>query len=47
MTDMVIGTLLFVLGFMSCFLMFVRSLSATLKRIANKYENGNVEKLLK
>lgn len=47
MSDLIIGTLLFVLGFMSSFLIFVKILSSIIKRLANKYENGNVEKVLK
>jgi hypothetical protein len=47
MTDMLIGTLLFVTGLMTGFYFTVRTITPMIRRLADKYEDGNVEKLLK
>lgn len=47
MSNLIIGALLFILGFMVSFLITVKSVSQVVKRLADKYENGNVDKLLK
>lgn len=47
MSDLIVGALLFILGFLTSFSITVKSLSTVLKRLADKYENGDVEDLLK
>ena len=47
MSDLIVGALLFILGFITHNLITIKALSGIIKRLADKYENGNVEKLMK
>ena len=47
MSDLIVGALLFILGFITHNLITIKALSRIIKRLADKYENGNVEKLMK
>lgn len=47
MSDLITGALLFILGFMTHNLITIKCFANIIKRLANKYENGYVEKLLK
>jgi hypothetical protein len=46
MNNMIIGVLLFVLGCLTSYYLLLQSFMGVLERIADKYEKGDVSKLL-
>lgn len=45
MSDLIIGALLFILGCLTSYYLLLQCFADTIKRLADKYENGDVDRL--
>lgn len=46
MSDLIVGALLFILGCLTSYYLLLQSFMGVLERLADKYEKGDVSKLL-